>query len=70
MTRRNAGHMHGQQYLADIETKEVHDLDAEKPECGIDAVIAAGNDRPHIYLAQAHAEGYDNCEHCLPGSLR
>lgn len=70
MARRNTGNMQGQRFLANTHSKEVHDLDNEKESCEIDAVIEAGHDKPYIYLHQAHAEGYDNCGHCMIGSLR
>ena len=70
MARRKTGNMNGQQYIGDTAVMEVHDLDAETPQCAIDAIIASGNDEPFILLVTAHARGYDNCEHCLKGSLR
>jgi hypothetical protein len=62
--------MKGQQYLADSASMEVHDLDRESARCDIDAVIAGGHDVPYILLVTAHKDGYDNCEHCMKGSLR
>jgi len=38
--RRWSGHMNGEQYLANVNTKEVHDLDNEKTVCQIDEYIA------------------------------
>lgn len=70
MARRTAGNMHGQQFLANTRSREVHDLDNEKPQCQIDAIIAAGHDAPYLLLSSAHADGYDNCAHCMRGSVR
>jgi len=70
MTRRETGHMNGQQFLANTKTREVHDLDNEQDRCRIDAIIDAGHDKPYIFLHQAHQDGYDNCGYCMIGSLR
>ena len=71
MTRRRTGHMNGEQYLGNMNTKEVHDLDNEDPSpggCQIDEIISAGHGRPFGSLAEAHPQGYDNCAKCLTGS--
>ena len=70
MARRDEGNMHGQRFLGNTGSKEVHDLDNESKRCQIDKIIAAGHDKPYIYLHQAHRDGYDNCGHCMIGSLR
>ncbi|MEX2015524.1 MAG: hypothetical protein WD873_02730 [Candidatus Hydrogenedentales bacterium] len=70
MARRKTGNMNDQQFLGDRATMEVHDLDAETAQCAIDSVIESGDDEPFILLVTAHTQGYDNCEHCLKGSLR
>lgn len=70
MARRKTGNMNDQQFLGNRATKEVHDLDAETPQCSIDAIIEAGDDEPYILLVTAHARGYDNCGRCMKGSLR
>ena len=70
MARRDEGKMHGQRFLGNTRSKEVHDLDNEKGNCQIDKIIAAGHDKPYIYLDQAHRDGFDNCSHCMIGSLR
>ena len=70
MARRDEGNMHGQRYLANTRSKEIHDLDNESGRCQIDKIIAAAHDKTYIYLHQAHADGYDNCSHCMIGSLR
>jgi hypothetical protein len=64
--------MNGERYLANTNTssKEVHDLDRETPQCQIDAIIRAGNERPYTTLSAAHAAGFDNCAYCLGGSKR
>lgn len=70
--RRYTGNMNGERYLANASPSkmEVHDLDNEKPQCQIDAIIRAGHDRPFTTLSAAHAAGYDNCAYCLGGSTR
>lgn len=70
MARRTRGHMHGQRFLANTHTHEIHDLDNEKEVCRIDQIIDAGHDKPYIFLHQAHAEGFDNCGNCMIGSTR
>ena len=70
MARREAGNMQGQRFLGNTNSLEVHDLDNEKKNCQIDKVIAAGHDRPYIYLHQAHRDGFDSCGNCMTGSLR
>lgn len=73
MARRYSGNMNGEQYLANVNKKEVHDLDNEKTgnnECQIDEIIRAGNDRPYNSLAAAQRDGYDNCRHCIGNSSR
>lgn len=75
MARRWRGLMNGEQYLANASPskREVHDLDNEKIgswQCQIDEIITAGNERPFTSLPAARAQGYDNCAHCLDGSLR
>lgn len=65
--------MRGERYCGNVSKKEVHDLDQEdtKPNgCQIDEIINAGNDRPFSTLADAHAQGYDNCAKCLGHSAR
>ncbi len=68
--RRWTGHMAGEKYLANVNTKEVHDLDNEKPVCQIDEIIRAGHDRPYNSLDSAHRDGYDNCAYCIGNSTR
>lgn len=72
MVRRYVGNMKGERYLANRShsKREVHDLDSETARCQIDAIIEAGHDKGYEFLYAAHAAGYDNCAHCLGGSLR
>lgn len=70
MSRRYKGNMNGEQYCGNKNSKEVHDLDNEKPSCQIDEIIEAANDRPFKTLTAAHNAGYDNCAYCLGGSKR
>lgn len=57
-------------YLGNTNTKEVHDLHRETEQCQIDSIIEACHDKGFAALADAAAEGYDNCGHCLGGSTR
>lgn len=66
MTRRAAG----KKFLGNTNTKEVHDLDNEKPQCQINEIIAARHDVYFDTLAQAHLAGYDNGHWCIGGSTR
>lgn len=72
MTRRYSGNMNGERYLANTSPskREVHDLDNEKTNCQIDAIIRAGHDKPYTTLGAAHAAGYDNCAYCIGSSTR
>ncbi|MHB1096398.1 MAG: hypothetical protein ACYC3F_09500 [Gemmatimonadaceae bacterium] len=72
MARRYSGNMNGEQFLANSSPSkmEVHDLDREKAQCQVDAIIRAGHDRPYHSLSSAQSAGYDNCAHCIGGSTR
>ena len=63
--RRWKGHMGGQRYCGNIESREIHDLDHEKPVCQINEIITACHDRPFESLTQAHLEGFDDCLWCI-----
>lgn len=74
MARRHGPPTFGKRYVGNTNTTEVHDLDNEKTagnECQIDEIIAAGNVTTFLpdTLAQAHSERYDNCAHCIGGSI-
>ena len=56
-------------YLANSNTKEVHDLTYENPNCQIQE-IKPEHRVPYANLSAAHADGYDNCAWCLEGSRR
>lgn len=62
----------GRNYLGNTNTKEIHDLRNERPQCQLDETIRAGHAVvfPPDTLAQAHAEGYDNGHFCIGGSQR
>lgn len=70
MARRYTGNMNGERYLANTNTKEVHDLDNETSDCQIDKIIKAGHDKPYTSLTSAHQDGYDNGAYCLGDSTR
>lgn len=57
-----------QRYLGDADTKTVHDLLREQPECGALDVIARGKGERFIpdKLEMALYIGYKPCPHCLP----
>lgn len=59
-------------FLANSNSREVHDLSNEKAQCQIDKIIRNGHALvlAKDTLAQAHWEGYDNCAFCLGKSLR
>ena len=59
-------------YLGNRDTREVHDLRNERPNCQIDEILRAGNAVAFIpdTQAQARGEGYDNCHYCLAESAR
>ncbi|AKB37445.1 hypothetical protein MSSAC_2855 [Methanosarcina siciliae C2J] len=59
-------------FLANSNSREVHDLNNEKAQCQIDKIIRNGHALVFAKdtLAQAHWEGYDNCAFCLGKSLR
>lgn len=71
MARRWTGNMNGEQYLANKDKMEVHDLDNEKTganECQIDEIIKAKNDKPYTSQKAANDAGYGNCTHCIGNS--
>ena len=75
MVRRQGPPTYGKRFVGNTDKKEVHDLDNEqtgKNECQIDEIIAADHARTFTpdTLEQAHKETYDNCAHCIGGSLR
>jgi hypothetical protein len=75
MARRPGPPTYGKRFIGNTNTTEVHDLDNEQTgsnECQIDEIISAGHVKTFSpdTLDQAHDEGYDNCAHCIGGSLR
>ena len=65
MTRRWTGHMKGEQYIGNTESRQVHGLENEKTNCQIDEIVQAWNDRPFKTVGSALAAGYENCAYCL-----
>ncbi len=57
-------------YLGNTNTKEVHDLDNEKPQCQINTIIRNGHAVYFDTLKQAHNQGYDNGHWCIGDSKR
>lgn len=62
--------VNGKKYLANTNTKEVHDLDNEQTNCQINEIIAANHDVYFDTLSAAHAAGYDNGHWCIGDSTR
>ena len=75
MGRRFGTEIHGNRYIGNTQTREVHDLDSEDKSssgCQIDLIIASRYVKvfdPDI-LKQAHLEGYLNCDKCIGKSVR
>ena len=55
----------GKKYLADTNTKEIHDLDNEQLNCQINEIIDAESAVFYDSLEQADADGYCNGHLCL-----
>lgn len=75
MPRRYGSPLYGNRYCGNKKKMEVHDLDNEDKSasgCQIDEIIRAGHAKAFFpdTLAQAHAEGYDNCAYCIGASRR
>lgn len=70
MTRRPGYPLNNARYCGNTNTREVHDLDNEQPNCQIDEIIRAGHARAFATLHEAIMEGYDRCAWCLGGSTR
>lgn len=51
---------------------EVHDLKNEKAQCQVDVILSNAHAVGFIpdSLDQAHADGFDNCGHCIGNSTR
>ena len=65
MTRRWSKGMAGEKYLGNKEKKEVHNLEAEKPECNIEQIIQAEYDIAFRTIDDAHDQGYSHCPYCM-----
>lgn len=57
------------QYLGNTHKKEVHNLFNRQTNCQINE-IKTEHRREFLTLAQAHAQGFDNCAWCIGGSTR
>lgn len=62
----------GLNYLGNSNTKEVHQTARETTNCQIGEFLAHGHGVGFTpdSLAQAHADGYDNCAYCIGNSKR
>lgn len=56
-------------FVGNQSTKEVHDTHRPKTQCQLGELVRKKYFAPDT-LAQANAEGYDNCARCLGGSQR
>ena len=63
--RRQGAPLYGKRYCANINSKEVHDLDNEQTNCQINEIIAANNAVGYDYLSTAHTNGHNDCYWCL-----
>lgn len=63
--RRFKGNSNGERYIGNKITKEVHDLDNEKPQCKIDDIIAGGNEIPFMYWYESKIKDYSICSFCF-----
>lgn len=67
--RRDRWPFNGKRYIGNTNTKEVHDLDHEKPACQIDEIK---DEHVRTFtpdtLEEAHRHRFDNCAHCIGGS--
>ena len=75
MARREGYPLYGNRFCGNTNKMEVHDLDNEDTRlsgCQINEIILANHAvtfNPDT-LAQAHKEGFDNCDYCIGGSTR
>jgi putative aminopeptidase FrvX len=60
----------GKKYLGNTNTKEVHDLDNEQPQCQINEIISHRHDVYFDNHEDAKAQGFDNGHFCLGNSTR
>lgn len=65
MPRRQRPPMNGAPYCGNKLTREVHNLDNEKPQCNIDRIIQTQNAVPYHSLLLAEIDNFKNCEHCM-----
>lgn len=69
--RRNGAPFNGKQFILNKSTGEIHDLDRESTQCGIEKI-----DTDHIFACDTYAEAVlfasvlgitrDGCAHCMP----
>lgn len=69
MTIRYRSPFNGNRFIGNTNTNEVHDLDNETTSCNINLMK---DDHVKTFVpdthAQAKAEGFDNCAHCIGNS--
>ncbi|QQS36959.1 MAG: hypothetical protein IPM56_03110 [Ignavibacteriales bacterium] len=63
--RRYKSHTNGERYVGNKLTKEVHDLDNEKPQCKVDDIIDNGNDEAFRYFYESKIKNYTVCSFCF-----
>ena len=66
MPRRFRGTMSGERFLGDLDRLEVHDLDHETEECGVDRIIFTDRETPFHSVSEARSRGYAPCQFCFP----
>lgn len=57
--------MSGERFLGNLDKLEVHDLDQETEECGIDRIIYGDRETPFRSASEARSRGYSLCEFCF-----
>ncbi len=67
--RRFKGNSNGERYIGNKITREVHDLDNEKPQCKIDETIESGIDVAFKYWYEAKMNNYSICRYCFEISI-
>ncbi|HNX27199.1 MAG TPA: hypothetical protein PKK48_07305 [Phycisphaerae bacterium] len=65
MPRRQRPPLNGAPYCGNKLTREVHNLDNEKPQCQIDRIIKTDNAVPYHSLLLAQIDNYRLCKHCI-----
>ena len=70
MPRRQRPPLNGAPYCGNVLTREVHNLDNEKPQCQIDRIVKNDAAVPYHSLLLAQIDNFKQCEHCLSGKVQ